>query len=121
RLGFEINALSADVVLEDFAELVFRHLAEIGSLAAEIRHTRRRIASAAAGGFESRPHQRIKQLCPFCVYEVHRPFGNGIVVEKAVIAAGNDVDDGIADSQYVKFRHWPYPVRTGCASFFQRS
>ncbi|MNX91055.1 hypothetical protein D3C86_1231230 [compost metagenome] len=117
RFRFEIDTLGADIVLEDFSELVFRHLAEIGGLTAEIRHACRRVASAAAGGFKSRPHKRIKQFGAFRVDEVHRTFGNGIVVEKAIIAAGDNVDDGIADSQYVEFRHRPYPFRTGCAYF----
>ncbi|KNA03684.1 hypothetical protein SOVF_206750 [Spinacia oleracea] len=118
RLRFEIDALRADIVLEDFSELVFGDLAEIGGLAAEIRNARGRVAGTSARGFESRPHQRIKQLGPFRIDEVHRAFGNGIVVEKAIIAARDDVDDGIADSQYVEFRHRPYPVRTRCVRIF---
>ncbi len=113
RFGFEINALRADVVLEDFSELIFGHLAKISGLAAEIRHACGGVTRTSAGCLQSRSHQRIKQFGPLRVDEVHRTLGNGIVVQELIIAAGNDVDDGIADSQYVEFRHGPIRLAVG--------
>jgi hypothetical protein len=100
-----MNALGADIMGEDLAELVFGNLTEIGSLAAEIRDPGRRIAGASAGGFQSRAHARIEKLGALGVYEVHRGFGDVVFDQKLIVATGDNVDDSIADGQYIEASH----------------
>ncbi len=100
-----MNALGADVVGEDFAELIFCDIAEIGSLAAEVRHARRRVAGAAAGSFERRSHARIQEFGALGIDEVHRRLGDLVINEELVVAPGNDIHDGVADCQNIESCH----------------
>jgi stage V sporulation protein SpoVS len=79
-----MNPLRADVVIEDLAKLVLGHLAEIGRPAAKAGNARRRVAGAAARGFDRRSHARIQKLGPVRVDQVHRALDDGVVtVRKA--------------------------------------
>ena len=105
RPGLEMHALGANVVGEDLAELIVGDLAEIGGLAAEARHARRRIAGAAAGSFERRPHARIEKFGSIGIDQVHRALDDAVVDQEIIVAARDDIDDRIADRQHVETRH----------------
>ncbi len=90
---------------EDIAQLVPGDLAEIGGLAAEIGHTRRRISGAAAGGFECRSHLPVQKLRALRIDEVHRALHDIVFFDEAFRAGGNDIDNRIADRQHVKRGH----------------
>ncbi len=107
RLGLEMDALSADIVLEDLAELIFGHLAEIGCRCAKVGNARCRIACTSARRFQCRTHERVEQFRALRIDQVHRALGNGVIDEETVIAARNNIHDGVANGQYVEFCHEP--------------
>jgi hypothetical protein len=92
-----MNALRADIVAEDLAQLIVGDLAEIGRTAAETGDAGGGVAGAAARGLE--------QFRALGVDQVHRPLDDGIVDEKGLVAAGDDIDNRIADAQDVKLAH----------------
>ncbi len=103
--GFEMDALSADVMGEYLAELILGNLAEIGGLATEIGDAGGRIAGAAAGGLHRGAHHTVKPLGTLRIDQVHGALGDGVVDQELVVAARNNVDDRIADRQDIELAH----------------
>ncbi|MCY1244070.1 hypothetical protein D9M72_571230 [compost metagenome] len=95
---------------EDLAELVARGLAEVGGATAKAGDTGCRIAGAAAGRFDGRAHARVQQPGSFGIDEVHGALYDAVFIEKGIVAARDDINDGIADRQHVVFCHEPRPV-----------
>ena len=110
RMAFERrrvigNPHGADVVTEDRAELVGGNLAEIGARAAEAHEAGHGVGRAAAGGLDGRAHCAIEVLGALRVDQRHAALLDLVVRQKRVVAARNDVDDGIADGEEVVFGH----------------
>jgi hypothetical protein len=105
RPGLEMHSLRADVMVEDLAELVIGHLAEIGRPAAETGDAGGGVAGAAARGLDGGPHSGVEQFRALGIDEVHRALDDGIVDEEGLVAAGDDIDNRIADAQDVELVH----------------
>ncbi|MGX7876472.1 hypothetical protein ACVDG5_030705 [Mesorhizobium sp. ORM6] len=105
RLGIEGDALRMDVMRVDFAERIVGNLAEEGGAAAEGGDAGRRVAGAAAGGFDRRAHTAVEEFGTVGVDEVHRALDDAVGLEEVLVALGDDVDNGIADAKHVIIRH----------------
>ena len=101
----EGDALGADVVRVDLAEMVVRDLAEEGRASAKACDARCRVARRSAGCLDRRAHAAIEQLGPFAVDQVHRSLDDLVLAQEIVVAPGNDIDDRIADAQNVIIAH----------------
>src|SRR3546814_16573801 len=80
RLRFVVDTLGADIMLEDRAQLVGGHLAEIGSPAAEPSDAGCGIAGRPARRPDRRAHLRIKQFRPLGVDTVPATLYNSVLL-----------------------------------------
>ena len=97
----EGDAGGADVVAEDGAELILRDLADERRAAAERGDADHGIGRRAARDLHGRAHFRIQMRDPVGVDQRHVALGQIVFDEEVVLAAANDVDDGIADANDV--------------------
>ena len=91
----------ADVVAEDRAEIVVAHLADEGRARAEARDAGDGVGGRAAGAFGRRTHGLVDRLRAILVDQRHAALLHVLLDQEIVLGAGNDIDDGIADSENV--------------------
>ena len=97
RPAREMGADGPQVVGEDLAQLVIRHLSEKGRAGAQARKARHRVGRGSAGGLHPRRHPRVELPAPGLVHEGHGPPGEAFSGDESLIRRGDDVDDGVAD------------------------
>ena len=101
RGRIEAHTDGANVMREDFAKLVARHLPDKTAFATQRGHARNRVCRRPARNFLARPHAAVKLGSAGIVDQLHRTarevFGNNEILARA----GDHVDNGIADGGYV--------------------
>ncbi len=105
RLRGEGDARGADVMAEDRADLIARRLADEGRLAAERGDARHGVGDRAAGDLRARPHGVVKRQHGRLVDQTHAPLHAGMLGEEGVVAAADDVDNGVSDADDVMLIH----------------
>ena len=100
-----MHADGLHVGIEHRAKRIVRHLADIGCARTERGRTGGSIAGGTAGGLGALVHSVIERFRTLCIDQVHRAFDDAVIVEEQVVAAGDDVHDGIADGQHIKTAH----------------
>ena len=109
----EMNADGADVMGEDFAQLVIRDLADIGSLSAQRSDTGNRVGGRASRRFLARLHLGVERAGPILIDQGHRVLGDPFGGEKCIGCGRENVDNGIANGKHVKtgIGHRGHPFR----------
>ena len=101
----EGDAGGADVVREHRAELVLRDLADEAGLAAERGDAGHRVGHRSAGDLHGRPHGLIELGDRLGIDQLHGAFAAAVLRQERVVAAGDDIDDRIADADDVVMLH----------------
>src|SRR5690606_1673887 len=101
----ESHAQRTDVMAKHVAERVISHLAEMGCLAAKTGKTSGRIACAASGGLNRWSHLLVEIGSALRIDEIQRALDDVVLDQKRLFAAGNDIDNGVADAEDVVFAH----------------
>lgn len=99
--GVEGDAGGLDIVAENAAELVARHLADEGRGAAQRGEADHGVGRRAAGHLYCRAHVLVERLDGGGVDEAHVALGGVVGLEEGVVAPADDVDDGVADGDDV--------------------
>ncbi len=102
--GGEMHARGADVMREDLAELVIRHLAEEPDPGAERRRHRAGVAGRTARAFDTRPHLAVERIRFIRADQPHAALRQAARIEEFLIGAGEHIDDGVADADDVEGR-----------------
>ena len=97
----EIDPHRADVVAEDVAQLVLRHLPDECALRAQRRHAGKRVGGRAPGNFLRRPHRLVQSPGAVLVDQRHPALVEIEFGDQVFFARGHHIDDGIADGDYV--------------------
>ena len=103
-----IDPRGANVVREDFAELIVGDLADERALRAERGEAGERVRRRAARNLARRAHRVVEFLRPVGVDQRHPPVVETQLLDQLVFARGHHVDDGVADRDHVitGFGHW---------------
>src|SRR5882762_5055727 len=92
----------SDVMTERISEFVISNFSDVTHLGSQRRKTGNGIACRAARKLHARTHQFTKLLRPFSIYQGHRGFRHLKPSNRRVICGSDDVNDGVADTGYVK-------------------
>ena len=118
----EGDARRLDVVGEDAAEIVVRDLADEGRLAAERGDADHRIGGRAAGDFDARAHAGVERRDARLIDQAHAALGAAVLGQIGIVAAADDVDNGIADGDDVDVGgHGQAPQAANERESFRRS
>jgi hypothetical protein len=80
------------------AQSVVAHPADEGRGQPQIADPRQRVRDRAAGRLGAVLHRAIKHLAAFALDQLHDALLDPHEIEKAVVALGQHVDDGVADT-----------------------
>ena len=86
---------------EDAAELVGRDPADEAAFRPERGKPGDGVGGRAAGALDGRSHGLIEPAGLAGRDQAHEALGEVVLGEKGVVAAGDDVDDGVADADHV--------------------
>jgi hypothetical protein len=98
----ELDAVRADIVGEDLAELVVRHLPDETRAPAHRRDPGHRIRRRSAAGLARRAHLGVKRRRALGVEHLHRALDQAFAREERILRLGDHVDHRIADRQHVQ-------------------
>ena len=104
RGGAETDTGSADVTDKGVPELVIMHPAGKSGTSAKSGDTNGRVRRRAAGDLARRPDGGIKRRGLVGIDEIHHSLADIVRRQEGVVAAGKNVDNGIADGQNVDVR-----------------
>ncbi len=90
-----------DIVAEDAAELVGGDAADEAAFGAEGGEAGDGVGDRAARALDGRAHGLVKLRRLVRIDQAHEALVEVVLGEKALVAAGNDVDDGVADADHV--------------------
>ncbi len=103
RRGVESDAGGPNVPFEHGSELVVAKLADVTGATAQRDQTDHRVRRRAARAFHRVGNQRVESSGLLGVDERHRTLGQAVLLQERVVRVGQDVDDGVADADYVEF------------------
>ena len=95
------DAERADVVAENAAELVGSDPADEAAFRPERGKPGDGVGGGASGALDGRAHGLIEAPGLAGRDQAHEALGEVVLGEKGVVAAGDDVDDGVADAHHV--------------------
>ena len=96
---------------EDAAELVCRHPADEAAFRPERGKPGDGVGGGAARALDGGPHGLVEPAGFAGRDQAHEALGEVVLGEKGVVAAGDDVDDGVADAHHVIAVACAFPFR----------
>jgi hypothetical protein len=97
-----VNTDRADVVGENFAQLVGGDLTHEAAAPAEHRDARRGIAGGTAADLAPRAHLAVEPRRLLLVDQAHRPLVELLGNDEFLVGGGDDIDDSVADAEDVE-------------------
>ena len=96
--GRVIRPLRAQVMGENFAQLVVLDLAHIGGFAAQMRDARDGVGGRPAGDFLGRPDLAVQLHTARLVGELHDPLLDAVIGQKLILAGCQHINHCVADA-----------------------